>query len=150
MPARAVYGALAARAEGGRMAARSWPAPMRSPTPACAASPRSGTRRWRRRLTGARVMLYRGDPGETFCLALAEAQAMGVPAVVTSARRGRRAGQRRRQRAGGARTTTTFAAAAIAVLRDDALWRRWHLGALEHQRGLSWDVVAAHFEALMR
>ena len=31
---------------------------------------------------GARVMLYRGDPGETFCLALAEAQAMGVPAVV--------------------------------------------------------------------
>ena len=34
-------------------------------------------------LTGARAMLYRGDPGETFCLALAEAQAMGVPAVVT-------------------------------------------------------------------
>jgi glycosyltransferase involved in cell wall biosynthesis len=34
-------------------------------------------------LAGARVMLYRGDPGETFCLALAEAQAMGVPAVVT-------------------------------------------------------------------
>src|SRR6266436_10004378 len=33
-------------------------------------------------LLGARVMLYRGDPGETFCLALAEAQAMGVPAIV--------------------------------------------------------------------
>src|SRR5206468_8921859 len=33
-------------------------------------------------LLGSRVMLYRGDPGETFCLALAEAQAMGVPAVV--------------------------------------------------------------------
>ncbi|MGE5269556.1 MAG: hypothetical protein ACM3JG_07780, partial [Thiohalocapsa sp.] len=33
-------------------------------------------------LAGARAMLYRGDPGETFCLALAEAQAMGVPAVV--------------------------------------------------------------------
>ncbi len=33
-------------------------------------------------LEGARVMLYRGDEGETFCLALAEAQALGVPAVV--------------------------------------------------------------------
>lgn len=32
-------------------------------------------------LSGARVMLYRGDLGEAFCLALAEVQAMGVPAV---------------------------------------------------------------------
>ena len=42
-----------------------------------------------------------------------------------------------------------FAAAAIAVLRDDELWRRWHLAALAHQRGLSWDSVAARFEALI-
>ena len=33
-------------------------------------------------LAEARVMLYRGDPGEAFCMALAEAQAMGLPAVV--------------------------------------------------------------------
>ena len=33
-------------------------------------------------LAEARVMLYRGDIGETFCLAVAEAQALGVPAVV--------------------------------------------------------------------
>ena len=99
-------------------------------------------------LTGARVMLYRGDPGETFCLALAEAQAMGVPAVVTAAGRGRRAGV---DGVSGrvARGDDDFAAAAIAVLRDDGLWRRWHRGALEHQRGLSWDAVAARFEALI-
>ena len=42
-----------------------------------------------------------------------------------------------------------FAAAAIAVLRDDALWRRWHRAALATQRGLSWDAVAARFEALI-
>ncbi len=42
-----------------------------------------------------------------------------------------------------------FAEAAIAVLRDDALWRRWHRAALDHQRGLSWDTVAARFEALI-
>ena len=27
-------------------------------------------------------MLYKGDPGETFCLSIAEAQALGIPCVV--------------------------------------------------------------------
>jgi glycosyltransferase involved in cell wall biosynthesis len=100
-------------------------------------------------LADARVMLYRGDPGETFCLALAEAQAMGVPAVVT--RRGAVA-ERIIDGVTGrvGEDDETFAAAAIAVLREDALWRRWHLAALGNQRGLCWDAVAAQFEALLR
>ncbi len=99
-------------------------------------------------LTGARVMLYRGDPGETFCLSLAEAQAMGVPAVVTPLGA---VGERVIDGVTGrvAKSDDEFAAAAIEILRDDALWRRWHLAALEHQRGLSWDMVAARFEALV-
>ena len=69
-------------------------------------------------LTRARVMLYRGDPGETFCLSLAEAQAMGVPAVVTPL------GAVAERVADGksgcvAGNDDEFAAAAIAVLRDD-------------------------------
>ena len=48
-------------------------------------------------------MLYRGDPGETFCLALAEAQAMGVPAVVETPGLDARAGHRRGDRARGRR-----------------------------------------------
>ncbi len=99
-------------------------------------------------LAGARVMLYRGDPGETFCLSLAEAQAMGVPAVVTAL--GAVAERVADGRSGRvAPDKDDFAATAIAVLRDDDLWRRWHLGALEHQRGLSWDMAASRFEALM-
>src|SRR5205085_11124459 len=76
-------------------------------------------------LAGARVMLYRGDPGETFCLALAEAQAMGVPAVVqplgsvvervVDGETGRIAA-----------SDDEFVAAAVAGLRNDDLWRRWH------------------------
>jgi glycosyltransferase involved in cell wall biosynthesis len=99
-------------------------------------------------LAGARAMLYRGDPGETFCLALAEAQAMGVPAVVT--RRGAVA-ERIIDGVTGrvAEDDDAFAAAAIAVLRDDALWRDWHLAALANQRGLCWGDVAAEFEALL-
>jgi glycosyltransferase involved in cell wall biosynthesis len=97
----------------------------------------------------ARAMLYRGDPGETFCLALAEAQAMGVPAVVTplgavperviDGETGRVAADE-----------AEFAAAAIRLLADDALWQRWHQAALERQGGLSWDAVAQRFEALLR
>jgi glycosyltransferase involved in cell wall biosynthesis len=99
-------------------------------------------------LTGARLMLYRGDPGETFCLALAEAQAMGVPAVV---QRLGSAGERVIDDITGkiAESDDAFVSAAIAALGDDELWRRWHLAALKHQRGLSWDTVAARFEALM-
>jgi glycosyltransferase involved in cell wall biosynthesis len=99
-------------------------------------------------LAGARVMLYRGDPGETFCLALAEAQAIGVPAVVTALGA---VTERVTDGVSGrvASGEEDFAANAIAVLRDDGLWRRWHLGALEHQSGLSWDMAANRFEALM-
>ena len=98
-------------------------------------------------LLDARVMLYRGDPGETFCLALAEAQAMGVPAVVCPL------GSAPERVVDGitgrvAKDDDAFVAAAIALLRDDSLWRRWHFAALERQRGLSWDAVAARFEAL--
>jgi glycosyltransferase involved in cell wall biosynthesis len=99
-------------------------------------------------LLGARAMLYRGDWGETFCLALAEAQALGVPAVVTPLGSvGERIADGKSGRV--ARSDEEFADAAIAVLRDDALWRRWHEGALATQRGLSWDAVAARYEALL-
>jgi glycosyltransferase involved in cell wall biosynthesis len=99
-------------------------------------------------LSRARVMLYRGDPGETFCLAVAEAQASGVPAVVQPL------GALAERVVDGvtgrvADSEETFAATAISVLRDDDLWRRWHLAALARQRGWSWDAVAARFEALM-
>jgi glycosyltransferase involved in cell wall biosynthesis len=94
-------------------------------------------------------MLYRGDPGETFCLALAEAQAMGVPAVVEPL--GSTAERVIDETTGRvAKDDDGFVAASVALLRDDQLWRRWHLAALEHQRVLSWDAVGARFEALIR
>jgi glycosyltransferase involved in cell wall biosynthesis len=99
-------------------------------------------------LLGARAMLYRGDLGETFCLALAEAQALGVPAIVTPLGSvGERVADGKSGRV--ARSDDEFVEAAIAVLCDDALWRRWHAGALTTQRGLGWDEVAARYEALL-
>jgi glycosyltransferase involved in cell wall biosynthesis len=98
-------------------------------------------------LEDARAMLYRGDEGETFCLAVAEAQALGVPAVVQNLGA---VGERVIDGVTGAiaRDDDRFAAAAIALLTDDALWRAQHEAALARQKGLSWDEAAARFEEL--
>ena len=99
-------------------------------------------------LRGARVMLYRGDPGETFCRAVAEAQALGVAAVAQPIGS---LPERVRDGVTGflAGDDESFVRHAIALLRDDALWRRQHEAALELQRGLSPDEVAQHFEAFL-
>jgi glycosyltransferase involved in cell wall biosynthesis len=96
------------------------------------------------RLRGARAMLYRGDAGETFCLALAEAQAIGLPCVVTP----RGAVAERLPDGVVAPDDEAFAAAAIRLLRDDAAWATQHRAALARGTGPTWDAVATAFEAL--
>jgi glycosyltransferase involved in cell wall biosynthesis len=99
-------------------------------------------------LAGARLMLYRGNPGEAFCTALAEAQSLGLPVVVE--RIGMVAERVIDGRTGTvAADDAAFAEAAIALLRDDGLWHSFHTAALAMQRGLAWDEVAARFEGLV-
>jgi glycosyltransferase involved in cell wall biosynthesis len=96
----------------------------------------------------ARVMLYPGDIGETFCLAVAEAQAAGLPAVVRDV-----GCLRERVRDGRTgfvvQSEEDFAARAIALLADVGLWRRQHRAALACQRDWCWADAAAAFEALI-
>jgi Glycosyl transferases group 1 len=101
----------------------------------------------REKLFAARCMLYRGDPGETFCLAMAEAQASGLPCVVTPL--GAVAERVRHGETGiVARSDDAFAEAAIRLLRDGDAWRAMHRAALAYGPGPSWDDVAAEFEKL--
>lgn len=99
-------------------------------------------------LAAARVMLYRGDPGETFCLAVAEAQAVGLPAVVQPI------GCLAERVVDGetgfvAPDDDGFAARAVALLTDDRLWRRQQEACLARQRAWTWDRAAGAFEALI-
>lgn len=100
------------------------------------------------KLRSARAMLYRGDVGETFCLALAEAQALGLPAVVQPLGS---VPERVEDGVTGkvAPDDDRFVAASVAILTDDVLWRRQHTAAIARQKGFSWAEVAARFEALM-
>lgn len=99
-------------------------------------------------LRAARVMLYRGDVGETFCLAVGEAQAVGVPCVVEDI------GCVAERVIDGetgviARDDEDFAEAAVKLLSDNGLWRRQHDAARARQRGWGWDEAAEAFERLL-
>lgn len=99
-------------------------------------------------LRQTRVYLYPGDPTETFCLSVAEAQAMGVPCVVYA--RGALAERVVDGKTGFvAKDEDSFAAAAVRLLGDDALWRAQHRACLASQRSRGWADMAADFGALV-
>ncbi len=96
-----------------------------------------------------RVLLYLAPEPETFSLAVAEAQALGLPAVVRPL--GALA-ERVAPGESGLHVTDedSFAEGARQVLTDDSLWRHLRAGALA-RRSLTgdWDDVASRFESLM-
>ncbi|OAN48137.1 hypothetical protein A6A04_05110 [Paramagnetospirillum marisnigri] len=98
-------------------------------------------------LAQARTLLYRGDIGETFCSAVAEAQAMGVPAVL-----GDIACMNERVVQGETgwcvKGDDAFVEAALPLLTDDQVWRRFHRACLDKQRSWRWDHAAAEFERI--
>jgi Glycosyl transferases group 1 len=102
-----------------------------------------------RELMTARVLLYRGDIGETFCSAVAEAQAMGVPAVLQDI-----ACMKERVRDGETgfvvKDADAFAERALGLLTDEALWQAQHRACLSLQRGFGWNEAAQAFEQIMR
>lgn len=99
-------------------------------------------------MRASRVMLYLGHKVEAFCLALAEAQALGVPAVVAPvAAVPERVvdGVTGFHRADPAQ----FGDAAVALLTDARLWRQQHEACLRYQQGISWSEHAGRFESIL-
>lgn len=96
-------------------------------------------------LRQARVMPYGGDPGETFCLALGEAQAVGVPCVVKPVGS---VGERVRDGQTGtiASDDGVFCDSVVRLLTDESHWRAQHLASLSLQRSWTWDDAAKAFE----
>ncbi len=99
-------------------------------------------------LRAARLMLYGGDRNETFCFAVAEAQALGLPAVVGAI--GSLPERVRDGQTGFVATDdTTMARRVLDLLRDDRLWLAQHRAALACQGTWGWDDMAADIETLL-
>ncbi len=96
-------------------------------------------------LRGARLLLAPGHVSETFCLAAAEAVAMGVPVVTLGI------GSLKERVSDGetgfvCRDWREMAVRTGDVLERPDLWRRLHLAGLASRSGRSWDEVAAVWE----
>jgi glycosyltransferase involved in cell wall biosynthesis len=99
-------------------------------------------------MRASRLMLYLGHECEAFCVSLAEAQALGVPAVVAPVGALPERvidGVTGFQRA----DPQSFAAAAVSLLTDNALWRRQHEACLSERKGLTWSEYADRFETAL-
>ena len=93
-------------------------------------------------------MLYRGDKAETFCLAVAEAQAFGLPAVVCNL--GSMNERVIHNKTGFiAQNDNEFVNYALKVLTDDQLWMSMHHHAIEQGRQLTWRKSARAFMELV-
>ena len=95
-------------------------------------------------MKNGRAMFYRGDRAETFCLAVAEAQALGLPAVVCDL------GSMNERVEHGvtgfvANTDADFVKNAIRVLTDDQLFGPMSSAAKVRYDGMNWLKAANQF-----
>jgi glycosyltransferase involved in cell wall biosynthesis len=96
-----------------------------------------------------RAMFYRGDKSETFCLAVAEAQALGLPAIVCNL------GSMSERVIDGVtgyvveNNQTEFAKKAILLLTDDDLSLKFRKSAIQYNSVYTWLNVANNFLKLL-
>ena len=99
-------------------------------------------------LSVSRIIVYRGDPNETFCSSLGEAQAFGVPAIVQDL--GCVAERVIDNKTGYIlNTDKKFADAIVSLLENNALWKEMHLNCLKYQRNWGWRDAAKKFESII-
>lgn len=97
-------------------------------------------------LRRSRVMLYPGHRDETFCLAAAEALCLGVPVAT------RGIGSLKERVRDGIDGVVEpdlgrLGDAVIAILTDDARWRRLNAEALKRRQDSGWDAVARRWDS---
>lgn len=138
----AVFEALIAEADVPAFRALCW-------RPGVSVGPRVGNEAVLDRLRQTRVLVAPGHASETFCMAAAEAIALGVPVVT------RGIGSLKERVRDGVdgficRDDAEMAARTRALLTDDALWRRMRQAGVESRLGRSWADVAASWLAMVR
>ena len=100
-------------------------------------------------LRDARILVAPGHRAETFCLAAAEAQAMGVPVVTLG--HGALSERVEHGRTGFiCLNQAEMAGRILALLSDDAVWGSMHAACLATRANAGWDHVAQLWEHRFR
>jgi hypothetical protein len=112
--------------------------------PGIAIAPRIGNDAIRAHLLQTRVLLAPGHVSETFCLAAAEAIALGVPVVTLGIGSLK---ERVRHGVDGfiCRDFTEMAARTRDLLTDDGLWRRMQMAGVAARADRDWTAMAQHW-----
>jgi glycosyltransferase involved in cell wall biosynthesis len=94
-----------------------------------------------------RAMFYKGDTAETFCLAVAEAQALGLPAVVCDVGS---MNERVKDNETGyvAKNKNNFINCCIDILVNDHVFSNMSICALESYKEYKWDKIAIKYISL--
>lgn len=97
-----------------------------------------------REIQNSRVMLYRGDVAETFCLSVAEALELGVPCVTMDL------GSMKERIASGQngfvlKTDRDFVDKAVELLSNDTKWKEFHESLTQAPVNYTWSEVAKKF-----
>jgi hypothetical protein len=108
-------------------------------------APRIGNDAILARLLQSRVLLAPGHRSETFCLAAAEAIALGVPVVT----QGIGALKERVRHGETGFISADMAAGTRALLTDDALWRRMQAAGVATRGGQSWHNIARKWKNVL-
>jgi glycosyltransferase involved in cell wall biosynthesis len=95
-------------------------------------------------LKTGRAMFYKGDKAETFCLAVAEAQALGLPAVVCDL--GSMKERVEHDRTGFVvNDDKKFIECAIRILQEDNLFDKFSINSINKYMNLNWERAAYKF-----
>ena len=111
-------------------------------------SPPTNRNQLKKQILKSRVLLYRGSNDETFCMAVAEAQVLGVPAVVCNF--GSLKERVKNNHTGYVcENDEDFSLKTIKLLKDDKTWMRMHKNLIKNNNHENWMEVAKRWQKII-
>ena len=102
----------------------------------------------KKQISKSRVLLYKGTNDETFCMAVAEAQVLGIPAVVCNFGSLK---ERVKNNYTGyvCENDEDFSLKTIKLLKDDKTWMKMHKNLIKNNNHENWTEVAKKWQKII-
>ncbi len=99
-------------------------------------------------LKKSRILIYKGTDDETFCMAVAEAQVLGIPAVVCNY--GSLAERVKNNITGFVcKNSEEFSLKTIKLLKDDKTWMKMHKNLIKNNNHFEWFEIAKKWQQII-